>query len=405
MRVNVLAIRSPSSLAVYLNLNVYNSLLSTLKFIVLNDKKCRLMKPTPWQPLRKQNLPYRLPLLKELQEGALSIRRGIKLSYLIHGPYGVGKSSILLSLREILQDERGVLCLYLDSPWDLLLPSDLLSAMIDSLAEGGVRLRLSLMRDVSTSLEDGKLTEAIVLLDSALKELGLIMVLLLDDVEYLLKLSRHLWMRDSPSAIVKALLEAERICPVLSGSSLRRIAALCGRSFSLLIRRSVPPLSREDTHDLLNALISPKLRVTKQAAEVVYKVSDGLPLYIHIIAVELLQAYAKGSVISAHEMRQVITDSLKRSWGLLNLAMNLYHKEVFARLGGIAIALRLLSLISKGIKDPRTLSRQIGKPYQYISVYIKRLEEEGILKIEEGEIRIASTLYGDWLRLLSERRY
>jgi len=357
------------------------------------------MKPNPWKPLRLKDLPFRDQLLAELEAIGDSLRKGVKLNYLIYGPQGIGKTSVLLSLMERLNEHgevNHVRAIYLNPEWELLTPSDFEALLLDLLSRFNIRLDPYGIRRMISEINRGRLDGALQLMDHLLKESDIYLLLLIDDLPALTRLSRYSDVRTTPQRFFDAIVESDNICMIASAVTFQSLKRALGKVFPFITLRELSPLDVGEVKALLEDFIGGSFEVTDEAAYEAWRITGGLPLYIHILGLELTRRSVK--VITAEHIRGIVRESAISPWGLFNLQMRLLHLKFTPKVGS-GISLRILREIVRGEYTISELAKRLGRHYQYIATYLRRLREAGLpIEIKDGIPKIKDEVYALWLR-------
>ncbi|RLF20742.1 MAG: hypothetical protein DRZ82_01150 [Thermoprotei archaeon] len=354
------------------------------------------MKPTPWKPYVSINLPFRKNILDELMRGSLSLLRGLKLSYIIYGPLGVGKTSILLSLIEMIRSNAKsstLVPIYVDCSRHVLTPGDLLNPFLAALSYTG-RIEYHVMGEIARIMSSKDVVHLIRMLNEKLIDANIKSLLILDHVEELKHLSRYWDMRLTPKGIIEEIMNSDAIGLICSFTSLNEANNMFGGLIDLFIVRKVDRLNKHDTTQLLSSLLK-DIVIDDDSLEWIYELTRGLPLHIHLLAAEILSREVKN--ISIDVLREIINSALNEPHSILHMGLRIYHHELLKVIRGRNMIVKLLLLISKGISSASSIARSMGRPAQYITEYIRRLIEVDVLAHGERGVIIKDLLYIKWL--------
>ena len=353
------------------------------------------MKPIPWMPLVITELPFREKLMRELQSGISSLVQGLKLSYLIYGPIGVGKTSILLSLIKVLTEmnTRKIIPLYIDCAKDILMPVDILMQLLNALTYIK-SIDYNTLEEINRIINTKDIGMLIELLDDKLNQANMKVLLILDHVEKLKFFSRYWDMRLTPKGIIERIMNSDAIGIVCSVTGIEEASSMFGNTREFFIARRVDRLNARNAKRLF-AMLLEDIEVDNDALEYCYDITRGLPLHEHLLAEEVI--LSKVNRLSVKALQDIIERSLKRPYSVLYMGLRIYHHEVLEAIRGRNMAIKILLSISKGYDTISKVSKDVGRPTQYITGYVKRLSDIGILDYSEGKINVRDVLYLKWL--------
>jgi len=353
------------------------------------------MKPKPWMPIVTTELPFREKLIEELQRGTLSLVQGLKLSYLVYGPIGVGKTSILLSLIKSLAeiDIREIVPLYIDCAKDILMPIDILVQLLNALTYTK-SIDYKVLEEVNRIISTKDVGALIELLDDKLNEANMRALLILDHAEKLRLFSRYWDMRLTPKGIIERIMNSDTIGIICSVTGIEEAKSMFGNTREFFIARRVGRLNVHDAERLF-AMLLEDIDVDDDALEYCYEITRGLPLHEHLLAEEVI--LSKVDRLSVKDLQDIVERGLKRPYSVLHMGLRIYHHEVLEAVRGRNMAIKVLLSISKGYDTISKVSKDIGRPTQYVTEYVKRLSDIGILDYSGGEIKVLDILYLKWL--------
>ena len=165
------------------------------------------MKFIPWRPLVSEKLPFRTSILNEMTIAIKRLERGVKLSYMIYGPLGIGKTSLLLSLKKILEPLPAIVPIYLNPTWNFLTFTDFKDILLDTLSKVKTKVEIREFNTLITYINEGRLGLAFELLDKLLIDNGLYAVLMIDDVSTITRMSRYSDLKITPYSLFETILD------------------------------------------------------------------------------------------------------------------------------------------------------------------------------------------------------
>ncbi len=359
------------------------------------------MRFIPWRPLISEKLPFRTNILNEMTIAIKRLERGVKLSYMIYGPLGIGKTSLLLSLKKILEPLSAIVPIYLNPTWNFLTFTDLKDILLDTLSKVKTKVEIKEFNTLLTYIDEGRLGLAFELLDKLLIDNGLYAVLMIDDVSTITRMSRYSDLKITPYSLFETILDRDNICLIVSDTTRALINKVLRSRISDLISRPLSPLKEKEELSLLVEFSDDKLSLNDEVAHKIHQLTRGIPLYDHILGLELLRYGIKEP--SFNDIEVVIEKSIEEPDGLFNFQMRMLHLKYILKIGG-GFPLKIVLEIIRGNNSVSEIARRTGKSYQYIAMYAKRLREAGFpLQQEDGELKIVDRIYLMWLRLVFEK--
>ncbi|RLF22165.1 MAG: hypothetical protein DRN15_04240 [Thermoprotei archaeon] len=353
--------------------------------------------PSPWVPIIAEELPFRSELLEEVGKGVMGVMENVKCNYVIYGPIGIGKTSILLSLMRRLR-RRGIKVIYI--PCDrVFMPGDLLNLLREAFVKCLEELQAR-TGYITPLMRAQNIEEVLEHADKAFEHMDRCCIMLLDDVEELRPLFRYSDVRITPMEFLDLITNSSSISLVCSTLSPRLVRSIYGTAMDSFTMKRVMKLTRDEVFELVNNMAK-EMEFSRDALDEIHKVSEGLPLYVHIIVMEILRRYrgiAKETVDSEVVSRAVYM-SLREPWGLLHRHFEHYHQILLSKAGHGRVLARILVELAKGPKGIMELSNVIGKPYHYIASYVKRLQNIEVIEDTAQGLALKDRLYREWLNL------
>jgi len=371
------------------------------------------------QPVKGAGFINRAELLEEMVYELKETESTI--GYALYGKRRIGKTSILKEVQKRLENEDGVVTVYL-SVWDLIegrvdefcqrlsmgiidayrphtglkyktkellgTPLALLRKILDAAEFRIVYDELEFFLTLEKKIDRNLLIERAFNLAEKLAEgTDTKCILLLDEFPSVIKLkSEGAMVGEQIIRKIRTLFEDwERTTLCISGSirSTMNLTVLSSASpfYRQLVAKEIGPLEREAVRELLLG----NLGITDEGVEQIYEFSSGIPFYVQFIG-KMLEKKGKVTIAEIEE----IEDEFLREEG------DLLFKGEF---NDLSPKERLVILqIAKGCHTPGEIAATVTDKVSNVSRFLAYLEDKGhISRREKGYYVLEDPVFGKWL--------
>ncbi|MBL7169832.1 MAG: ATP-binding protein [Candidatus Aenigmarchaeota archaeon] len=361
-------------------------------------------------------------MLKTLKE------RETNIGYVIYGIRRVGKTSIFKEIQRRFEKEKDIVVIYF-SVWDLMnnklsnFIKEFTATVLESYrsylsleykSKNLLKASLSLLKDIVRNLRvsikikdsievllsfdeeranyDKLVEECFNLPEKIAKETNTKCILLIDEFPSLMDLKQGHKMGENFIRKIRTIHENHKKTTICISGSIRKTMEVVAFSsvspfYKQFIPREIKSLELNDVRTLIKINMKNK-KLTEEALEKIYELTQGIPFYIQFIGKKLLASEAKE--IDKKEVNKIVDSFLKEEGNTFFIEMfkNLSDKEQNLIATMAIDDLNSISQISKVTEEPTNI----------ISRYMYYLIDKGILKKEtKGEYIFVDNMFKNWL--------
>jgi AAA+ ATPase superfamily predicted ATPase len=347
------------------------------------------------------------------------------VNYALIGPRRIGKTTILLKVKERLE-KKGVIVAYVDlsvfrfSPYDFTQnimsqitkayardlgkiekASVILSNLLRTLTKLK-KLRLTLEPSVDEKgqfsvqirpeVEETRDYRSVFLLafdyaNEVSKKSGKRIVMMIDEFPSLIEFKRYSKL-EAITELFRSILESrENVEYVVSGSRVHYMKSILGKGesplFGHFVLMDIGPLSRGYAIELYMR----SLKSSRQEAEAAWKLVGGHPYYLIMLAENRKPT---------ENLKETYERILTSSSGALNLYVNYVLTEDLGSSTKEARLTRLLQAISQGKNTPSKIAAHIKLKLSSLPYYLQELEKYDLIEKSEGKYRIKDSVINDY---------
>jgi len=353
------------------------------------------------------------------------------INYALIGPRRIGKTTILLKVKEALES-RGMIVVHVDlsvykfSPYDFaqsvmsqitkVYAKDLGKVEKASIVLGNLlkaltklkRLRLALEPSVD---ERGQFTvqirpelgetedyRSVFLLafdyaNEISKKSGRRIVIIIDEFPSLIEFRRYSRL-EAINELFRSVLESrENVEYVVSGSRVHFMRDILGKGesplFGHFVIMEIGPLSEKYALELYKKTA----KCSQKEAEAAWKLVGGHPYYLIMLAENR----------KPHEnLEETYKRILTSSSGALNLYVNYVLKEDLGSSTKEARLLRILRAISQGKDTASQIAKHVNLKLSSLPYYLQELERYDLIQKREGKYSITDKIMRDYFAIIQE---
>ena len=352
-----------------------------------------------------------------------------QVNYALIGPRRIGKTTILLKVKEQLENNKIIvayvdLSIYRFSPYDFAqnimsqitraYAKDLGKAEKASIVLGNLlktltklkKLRLTLEPSIDEAgqfsikirpeIEETQDYKSVFLLafdyvNEVSKKCGKRIVIMIDEFPSIIEFKRYSKL-EAITEIFRSVLEnRENVEYVVSGSRVHYMRDILGKGesplFGHFVMVEVGPLPEEYAIQLYMQ----SAKSTKKEAEAAWKILGGHPYYLIMLAEN---RKPNESIEETYE--RILTSSS----GALNLYVNYILKDDLGSSTKEARLMRILQAISQGNNTSSQIAKQVNLKLSRLPFYLQELEKYDLIERKEGKYRLKDKIVNDYFAKL-----
>ncbi|MFH1773593.1 MAG: ATP-binding protein [Methanobacteriota archaeon] len=371
-------------------------------------------------PVTGKNLIDREEILEEMHRSVLSIKKGTRQDFALISPRRMGKTSILLTLKQKLEGE--VVCVYLDC--SKLYPSTLVNFLQNYSAEvysgyskkqgmeAGDRISKA-VRGVGTAIldiiqsfgaefgdikvwlefrekkiDESQLMERVLNLPEKLGERDVHFLIILDEFQELEKFGT-----DFLKYLRGVITSHRRADYIVSGSAVSMMEKIVydkkSPFYNLFVVKTLNNLPRRDAKEFLRKKFG-GFKYKDEAMESILDISMCHPFYLQWLARSVYIAAMTEKKITKEIVENAYHSALKEPSG--------HFEYEVAKIKDRGRYFDILVVMAKyDLKTPSSAGRELGLKAGEISPYLKRLIEMGFLKKNKG-YEFVDEILKEWIK-------
>jgi len=375
-------------------------------------------------PVSGRNFIDREEILDELLSSAVGIKKGIRQDFALISPRRMGKTSLLLKLKEKVKEE--VTCVYLDCsrlyPFTLV---NLLQAYSEGIySEYSKKARLQISLDAISNAVKGAGTIILDIIQKFGAEFGDMRIWLefkenrIDETQLLekvLDLPEDLATRNKSYflIILDEFQELERFGPdflkylravmtsqkrvnyVVSGSKVSMMEKIVHEKkspfYNLFVVKTLGNLPRKDAKRFLENKFK-AFGYNANGIDAILDLTDGHPFYLQWLARSAYIRLMPRKCLTIKRVKEAYKAALKEPAG--------HFEYEIAKIRDRGRYMDILVIMAKfDLRTPSKIGRKLDLKAGEVSPYLKKLIEWGFLKKRDHRYEFVDKILGEWMRV------
>lgn len=374
-------------------------------------------------PVIGENFADRQEILTELSNNILSLKKGVRQDFALISPRRMGKSSVLLILKERIEKE--FVCIYIDC--SKLYPSNLINFLqtyskqvyiaysqklswkvlpgkIINAIEGVATATLELIQKIGVEIEDIKiwlefkekkvneselLNKVLDLPEKLAKKHNLPCLIILDEFQDITKFGA-----DFLKYLRSIITSHKMVDYIISGSLVSIMSSIVHDKkspfYNLFIVKSLDMLPRREAETFLEKKFK-EFSYEKKAIEKILDLTQCHPFYLQWLARAVFISTLVDKKFTEAEVEKIYDNSLNEPLG--------HFEYEIGKIKDKGRYMDILTIMAKhDVKTPSKIGRYLNIEAGEVSPYLKKLIEFGFIKKEKEGYEFNDKILKEWIK-------